>query len=193
MTTGGFLSGYFLAAMPDMDDERFSRSVVYLCSHSPEGAMGFVLNRPHASRFVDLVVQLELVEAVEEERLPRFMFDQPIRYGGPVDPGRGFVLHTGDYAGAATTRIMPGICLTSTLDILRLLSEGQGPRRALIMLGHAGWTGGQLDSEIAANGWLVAPATPELIFEGDIETLYERVLASIGIDLSRFVSDAGHS
>jgi len=193
MSAQGFLRGYFLAAMPDMSDERFFRSVIYICSHSPEGAMGFILNRPHTSRFLDLVVQLELVDSVEEERLPGFVFNQMIRYGGPVEPGRGFVLHSDDYIGATTTRVGEGIGLTSTVDILRLLAQAKGPCHALIALGYAGWTSGQLDREIAANGWLVAPATPELVFNDDIETLYERVLTSIGVDLSRFVSDAGHS
>jgi len=155
--------------------------------------MGFVLNRPHNSSFLDLIVQLDLIEGRQEERLPASLLNQPIRYGGPVEQGRGFVLHSDDYTGVATTKVATGINLTSTLDILRLLSEGKGPRHALIALGYAGWGGGQLDSEIAANGWLVAPAHPDIIFTGNIETLYERVLASIGIDLARFVSEAGHS
>jgi len=193
MGAQGFFGGHFLVAMPDMNDERFSRTVIYLCSHSPEGAMGFVLNRPHVNRFLDLIVQLNLVESAEEELLPGFMFNQPIRYGGPVESGRGFVLHSDDYQGSMTTGVAPGICLTSTMDILRLLAQAQGPRQALIVLGYAGWASGQLETEIAANGWLVVPAVPDLIFDPSLETLYERVLASIGVDLSRFVSDAGHA
>jgi len=193
MDAQGFLSGCFLAAMPDMRDERFSRAVVYICSHSAEGAMGFVLNRPHASSFLDLIVQLELVDGQRSQHLVAPIFHQPVRYGGPVEPERGFVLHSDDYKGPVTTRVAQGVSLTSTIDILRLLSEGQGARHALIALGYAGWGGGQLEGEVAANGWLVAPAEPALIFEGDMNTLYERVLASIGVDLSRFVSEAGHS
>jgi len=193
MSSQGFLSGHFLAAMPDMEDERFYRSVIYICNHSPEGAMGFVLNRPHTSRFLDLVMQLDLVAEGQPQLMSRAVFNRPVHFGGPVEPGRGFVLHSDDYIGPTTTRVSAGVCLTSTIDILRLISTGTGPRHALVALGFAGWTGGQLEAEIAANSWLVAPASPEMIFEGELGTIYERVLASIGVDLSRFVSEAGHS
>jgi len=193
MTSQGFLSGHFLAAMPDMEDERFHRAIIYICSHSPEGAMGFILNRPHANSFFDLVMQLDLVDEAQSPLASRSVLNQILHYGGPVDPGRGFVLHSDDYVGQATTRVSAGVCLTSTLDILRLISTGTGPRHALIALGFAGWMGGQLEAEIAANSWLVAPASPEMVFEGELGTIYERVLASIGVDLSRFVSEAGHS
>jgi len=193
MSNRSFLSGHFLAAMPDMEDERFYRAVIYICNHSPEGAMGFVLNRPHQSSFLDLVIQLDLVAEGQPQLMSGAVFNRPVHFGGPVDPGRGFVLHSDDYIGATTMRVAPGVCLTSTIDILRLISAGEGPHHALVALGFAGWMSGQLEAEIAANSWLVAPAPPQMLFEGDMGTIYERVLASIGVDLARFVSEAGHS
>jgi len=193
MADEGFLGGYFLAAMPTMEDERFYRSVIYICNHSAAGAMGFVLNQPHSNSFLDLITQLDLADGRQPHFVSSPVFNQALRYGGPVEPGRGFVLHSDDYIGPVTTRIAAGVCLTSTIDILRLISAGSGPRHALIALGFAGWGSGQLDSEIAANGWLVVPASLEMIFEEDMSTLYECVLASIGVDLARFVGDAGHS
>lgn len=189
----GYLDDQFLVAMPGMADDRFARTVVYLCAHSSEGAMGIVINQPQDMRFPDLLVQLGVIEQKQEIRLPDSTRDFLVRNGGPVDRGRGFVLHSDDYMVESTMPVSEEVCLTATIDILRAISAGQGPRRALMALGYAGWGAGQLESEIAANGWLTCPATPDLLFAPDIERTYDRALASLGIDLAHFSHTAGHA
>lgn len=196
---GSYLEGQLLVAMPRMTDRRFRRSVIYLCAHSAEGAMGLIINQ-HADHidFPDLLDRLgissEIADGGESPELPDAAISLPVHNGGPVETGRGFVLHTSDYfIDEATMAIRDGVCLTATLDILRAIAAGNGPEQALLALGYAGWSPGQLESEIQANGWLHCPASIDLVFDGDPEAKYLRALASIGIDPSHLVADAGHA
>lgn len=189
----GFLENQFLIAMPGMQDERFERSVVYLCAHSEEGAMGLIINQPQQLLFPDLLVQLDVLKEDEAIRLPEPARSIIIRNGGPVDRSRGFVLHSDDYMVESSLPVAGDVCLTATIDILRAISAGKGPQRALMALGYSGWGAGQLEEEIAQNGWLTCPASPGLLFDADLGNQYDRVLASIGIDLSRLSAQAGHA
>lgn len=191
----GYLDGQVLIAMPTMNDDRFSRTVIYVCAHSSEGAMGIVVNKPapHIS-FPDLLVQLDVITAGEEIRLPEKAGAIQILRGGPVEAGRGFVLHSADFViEDSTLPIQDGICLTATLDILKAIARGDGPERALLALGYAGWAPGQLETEIQANGWLSCPADGSLVFGDDTDAKYERALAKIGIDLGKLSGEAGHA
>jgi putative transcriptional regulator len=194
-TGRGYLDGQMLIAMPSMRDERFTRSVIYVCAHSSEGAMGIVVNQPAANiNFPDLLVQLEVIPATDIIQLPRRAGTVKVLRGGPVETGRGFVLHSADFfIENSTLPIDDGICLTATLDILKAIARGDGPASALLALGYAGWAPGQLETEIQENGWLHCTADPELIFGGDTDTKYERALRKIGIDLGMLSSEAGHA
>jgi putative transcriptional regulator len=191
----GYLDGQMLIAMPSMRDERFTRSLIYICAHSSEGAMGIVVNQPAANiNFPDLLVQLEVIPAADLIQLPRRAGTVKVLKGGPVETGRGFVLHSADFfIENSTLPIDDGICLTATLDILKAIARGDGPASALLALGYAGWAPGQLESEIQENGWLHCSADPELIFGMDIEAKYEKALKKIGIDLGMLSSESGHA
>ena len=189
----GFLDDQFLIAMPGMKDDRFARSVIYVCAHSQEGAMGLIINQTQQMLFPDLLVQLGIMNEQEVIRLPRHTRDFVVRNGGPVDRSRGFVLHSGDYRVESSLSVSHDICLTATVDILRAISAGRGPRQALMALGYSGWGAGQLENEIAQNGWLTCPASAELLFDADLEHKYDRILASIGIDLAHLSMAAGHA
>src|SRR5215216_7999411 len=191
----GYLDGQMLIAMPSMGDERFARSLIYVCAHSCEGAMGIVVNQPAAHiTFPDLLVQLEVVGAPDLIQLPPHAGEVKVLKGGPVETSRGFVLHSADFfIENSTLPIDDGICLTATLDILKAIARGDGPASALLALGYAGWAPGQLETEIQENGWLHCTADPELIFGGDTETKYEKALRKIGIDLGMLSSEAGHA
>lgn len=191
--TGGFLDDQFLIAMPGMKDDRFARAVIYVCAHSDEGAMGLIVNQTQHMLFPDLLVQLGIMDEQEAIRLPAPARDFVVRNGGPVDRSRGFVLHSGDYKVESSLAVSDEVCLTATVDILRAISAGRGPRQALMALGYAGWGAGQLESEIAENGWLTCPATPDLLFDADIDRKYDKALASIGIDLAHLSGAAGHA
>jgi len=191
--TRGFLDGQFLIAMPGMKDDRFARAVIYLCAHSDEGAMGLIINQPQQLQFPDLLVQLGIMDEREIIRLPREARDFAVRNGGPVDRSRGFVLHSGDYKVESSLPVASDICLTATVDILRAISAGRGPRRALMALGYSGWAAGQLEREIADNGWLTCPAQPELLFDADMDRKYDRILAILGIELTHLSLTAGHA
>lgn len=190
-----YLDGQLLVAMPAMADPRFSRSVIYLCAHSADGAMGIIINQhaPHIS-FCELLEQLNITSEDEAIRLPNELRTMAVHVGGPVETGRGFVLHSADYyADDSTLPIDEGVCLTATIDILRAMAKGSGPDRALLALGYAGWAPGQLENEIQSNGWLHCPADAELVFDQDVEQKYNRALSKIGIDPSRLVNDSGHA
>jgi putative transcriptional regulator len=191
----GYLDGQLLIAMPVMDDERFARSVIYLCAHSSEGAMGIIVNRPAGSiDFPQLLVQLDIINKAEQIKLPGSAEDMKVMKGGPVDTGRGFVLHSSDFfIKDATLPIDDGICLTATLDILKAIAAGAGPKHAILALGYAGWAPGQLENEIQHNGWLHCPADPDLIFGDDVDEKYQRALDKIGIDLAMLSNEAGHA
>lgn len=189
----GFLDGHLLIAMPGMYDRNFARTVVYICAHTADGAMGFILNRPQPITFPDILLHLDLIDETDAIMLPTATRDFPILGGGPVDTGRGFVLHSDDYSSGSSIPVSDDICLTATLDVVRAIYEGGGPRRATMLLGYAGWAAGQLEAEIAANGWLNCPATEELIFSRDLDDKYERALALMGVSPAMLSSEAGHA
>jgi len=182
------LTGQLLVAMPQMSDPRFARSVVYLCAHSDEaGAMGLIVNKQLASLTLgELFAQLD----IEPSAVPDL---RPVHFGGPVEAGRGFVLHTADYREEATLHVGGNISVTATLEVLRAIGKNRGPRRSLFALGYAGWAPGQLDAEIQANGWLSVPADDEIVFASDDDGKWNRALAKLGIDLSALSSEAGHA
>lgn len=189
------LDGQMLIAMPGMRDERFSRTVIYMCAHSSDGAMGIVVNQMASNvAFPDLLVQLDIIPEDRKISLPTDVTGVNVLRGGPVETGRGFVLHTSDfYIENSTLPIDEGICLTATLDILKAMASGEGPVNAVLALGYAGWGAGQLENEIQANGWLHCPADPDLIFGSDVETKYERAMRKIGIDPAMLSSEAGRA
>ena len=191
----GYLDGQMLIAMPAMNDERFSRAVIYVCAHSTEGAIGIIVNYPASNiKFPDLLVQLEVIPASERIQLPTRAEEVKVLKGGPVETGRGFVLHSADFfIENSTLPIDEGICLTATLDILKAIARGNGPASAILALGYAGWAPGQLEQEIQQNGWLHCSADPELIFGQDTGAKYEKALRKIGIDLGMLSSEAGHA
>ncbi|MEP4769031.1 MAG: YqgE/AlgH family protein [Roseibium sp.] len=189
------LDGQFLIAMPSMADSRFEHSVIYVCSHSDQGAMGLVVNQVarHLS-LEELLVQLDIVNDESAIRLPTQVKEMAVHKGGPVEVERGFVLHSDDFAlGKSTLNIDNGICLTATLEILRALAQGDGPRQAILALGYAGWEPGQLETEIQSNGWLTAPADPDILFDPDSNSKWHRALGSLGVDPAMLFSEPGHA
>src|SRR2546430_9896765 len=178
----GYLEGQLLVAMPIMTDKRFARSVIYMCAHSEEGAMGLIINQraPHIS-FRELLKQLSISSGKGEDiRVDQHEVD--VHVGGPVETRRGFVLHSSDYhAAESTLSIDEGVSLTATIDILKAMANGKGPDRTILALGYAGWRAGQLESEIAANGWLHCPADLDLLFDRNLEQKYDRAMSRIGI------------
>ncbi|OLP58796.1 hypothetical protein BJF93_17650 [Xaviernesmea oryzae] len=189
----GMLDGQFLIAMPGMFDSNFVRTVIFICAHSKDGAMGFVLNRPQQLTFSDVLMHLEMIDSDQAIRLPAAARDFQIQTGGPVETGRGFVLHSDDYLSESSIPINEDICLTATLDIVRAISRGQGPSKAMMMLGYVGWGPGQLESEIAANGWLTCPADEDLIFDRALLEKYDRALALMGVAPAMLSPIAGHA
>jgi putative transcriptional regulator len=182
------LAGQLLVAMPQMADPRFARSVVYLCAHNGrDGAMGLVINKP-----IDSLTMEELFAHLKLDA-PRVNAPRPVHFGGPVEPGRGFVLHTPDYREDATLIVGDSFAMTATLDILRAIGRSDGPRRSLLALGYAGWAPGQLDAEMQANGWLSVPADADLVFDGDFDAKWRRAIGKLGIDLSMLSTEAGHA
>jgi putative transcriptional regulator len=182
-----YLVGQLLIAMPGMRDPRFAKSVVYMCAHSAEGAMGLVINRIlDALTFGDLLEQLGIASPPTERAIH-------VHFGGPVETGRGFVLHTPDYRQDGTLLVADDVALTATVDILRAIAVGKGPRQHLLALGYAGWGPGQLDGEIRGNGWLHVAADEALVFDRNLDSKWDRAMAKIGID-PRMLSDAaGHA
>ena len=182
------LSGKLLIAMPGMGDPRFERSVVYLCAHSGEGAMGLIVNKPRPElTFSDLLSQLKLDGGPGGR-------DIRVYFGGPVEHGRGFVLHSGDYSrNRSTLRVDGGFGLTSTLDVLEHISRGDGPAQSLLALGYAGWGPGQLEGELARNGWLTCDASPDIVFTGADGSKWGRALKLLGIDPLSLSAAAGRA
>ena len=183
----GYLTGQLLVAMPQMLDERFSTSVIYLCAHTEDGAMGLVVNK--------LLENVDLPDLLKQLDLEPDLKGLGIRvhFGGPVESGRGFVLHSGDYVQDATMVINDHIALTATTDVLRDIAAGDGPQNSFLALGYAGWGPGQLDAEIQANGWLSLEADNSLVFGRDPKTVWQSALAKMGIDISMLSGDAGHA
>ncbi len=182
-----YYTGHLLAAMPQMEDPRFERSVIYLCAHNAEGAMGLVVNRLFdAITFPDLLEQLNIETGPKTEQIR-------VHFGGPVESGRGFVLHTDDYIRDGTLKVRSGFALTATVDILKAIAVGEGPRRSLLALGYSGWGPGQLESEIAANGWLVVPADPTIVFDPELEDKWQRALAATGVSVASLSGVSGRA
>jgi len=183
------LDGQLLIAMPGMNDPRFKKTVIYICSHSNEGAMGIVINRPHKGlKFSELLSQLNIAP---DTNAPRKI---EVLSGGPVEQARGFVLHTKDYfTEGATLKVDPGLSLTATTDVLRALAKGEGPAKALFALGYAGWGAGQLEQELIDNAWITCDSDADLIFDQDHNGKYSAALNKLGIDPGLLSSEAGHA
>lgn len=182
-----FFEGQLLVAMPTMPDPRFERSVIYICAHSEEGAMGIVVNKPLESlSFSELLEQLEIETAQVDERIR-------VHFGGPVEAARGFVLHSADYVHDATMIVDDEFALTATVDVLKALAEGDGPRDSLLALGYAGWAPGQLDDEIQKNGWLTVPADEEIVFRLQNDMKWQSAVARLGVDISNLSAEVGHA
>ncbi|HXA25645.1 MAG TPA: YqgE/AlgH family protein [Acetobacteraceae bacterium] len=185
--SGEFLTGQLLIAMPAMADPRFAQSVIYLCAHTPEGAMGLVLNRPlKRPSFEDLLRQLDVAPLPPARRIR-------LCSGGPVDNARGFVLHTSDWTGEGSLRVDDGLALTASLDVLKAIAEGGGPREGILALGYAGWGPGQLDAEMQQNAWLSVSADETIVFDGDHDTKWRRAFAKLKIDPLLLSGAAGHA
>ncbi len=189
----GFLGGQLLIAMPGMNDKRFIRSVIYICAHSDAGAMGIILNQLHHIDFPELLLHLGIIDSGQKKSLSEPIKQFPVRYGGPVDTSRGFVLHSDDYACEETVFIADKVCFTATIDILKAISCEQGPQHALVALGYAGWKAGQLEAEISTNGWLISSTSPSFLFESDLSCKYDKSLTRMGIDPTYLASEMGHA
>ena len=182
------LNGQLLIAMPGMGDPRFERSVVYMCAHSSEGAMGLIVNKPAQG--------VQMNDLLEQLKIPRSDLDHnmQVHFGGPVEHGRGFVLHSGEYEGAeATMSVDPRFGMTATLDILQDMANGVGPAQKILALGYAGWGPGQLEDEIHSNGWLTCDASPDIVFGADDDGKWTAALNSMGIDPLLLSSAAGRA
>ncbi len=181
------LAGQLLIAMPGMPDPRFEHSVILMCAHSDDGAMGLVINQ-----LVDTLGFAELLDEVglEDVTIRREM---PVHYGGPVESGLGFVLHSADYTQEGTMEVDERLSLTASVDLLREIAEGGGPRKCLLALGYSGWGPGQLENELQNNGWLHVPPDDDLIFDTVIEDKWQAAIAKIGIDLSMLSTDSGRA
>ncbi|MCH7542577.1 MAG: YqgE/AlgH family protein [Proteobacteria bacterium] len=183
----GYLTGQLLIAMPQMTDPRFERTVIYICAHTADGAMGLVVNREiEALTFPDLLKQLSIDAEVIDDKIQ-------VLFGGPVETGRGFVLHSSDYVQNTTMLVDKRVGLTATMEVLKDIASGNGPKLNILALGYAGWGPGQLDAEIHANGWLSVPADDDLVFDPDLDKKWERALAKIGVDFSMLSGQAGHA
>jgi len=181
------LRNHFLIAMPTLADPNFAQTVTYVCEHTAEGALGIIINRP---------LEITLGEVLQHMELPAGesgQVDDTIFLGGPVQPERGFVLHTPAGSWTSSLAITPDIALTTSRDIVAAIGLGEGPKRYLLALGYAGWGPGQLEKEISDNAWLSGPANPDIIFETPTEQRWEAAAALLGIDLHLLTSEAGHA
>jgi putative transcriptional regulator len=184
---GGSLTGQLLIAMPAMNTAHFAQTVIFMCTHTREGAMGIVLNRPLARpSFDDLLEQLDVLPTPPGRRIELFR-------GGPVDSARGLVLHTSDWTGEGSMLVDQQVAVTSSMDVLKALAEGGGPARGLLALGYAGWRPGQLDREMQENAWLSAPSTLDLLFDREHETKWRRAMALLKVDPLLLSGTAGHA
>lgn len=182
------LTGQILIAMPGMPDPRFEYSVIYLCAHSDDGAMGLIVNKPSSDvTFENLIDQLSIENTGNLSEIR-------VHFGGPVELGRGFVLHSPDFRSEMTTlNVDDGFAMTATLDVLESIAQGSGPDKRLIVLGYAGWGPGQLENEIAANGWLLCDASTDLVFDTADGDKWEAALGSLGISPLALSSEGGRA
>jgi len=192
---GENFEGQFLIAMPSVAAGCFARSVILICAHSDDGAMGLIINlQAQDVAFTDLLAQLDIAYDGLEETVPSHIRNRRIHIGGPVSTSRGFILHTPDYfVSSSSVRINNNLCLTSTIDILRAISSDKGPQKSFMALGYSGWAPGQLENEFANNGWLNCPVDCDLVFDDNIDSKYERALSKLGISPSHLSSEAGHA
>jgi putative transcriptional regulator len=186
------LTNQFLIAMPGMADENFAGSVIYLCEHTPKGALGLVINKPIDIKLRSLFEKVEL--SLDREELA----DQPVYFGGPVQSERGFVLHPKTGAAESpysSTLVIPGgeLEMTTSKDVLEAIAQGSGPSKMLVMLGYSGWSAGQLEEELGRNGWLNVDADPAIIFDTPVQERYERAFQLLGIDPHLLSQEAGHA
>lgn len=182
-----YLVGHLLVAMPGMPDPRFAKAVIFVCAHNDEGAMGLVINQPMADfTFPDLLKQLGVSADADTSSIS-------VQFGGPVEQGRGFVLHSPDYVHESTLVVDEEVALTATVDILKAIAQGHGPSHRLLALGYAGWGPGQLDAEILQNGWLSVKADANIVFNEDLPGKWKQALAKLGVDLSLLNENAGHA
>jgi len=182
------LCGKLLVAMPGMGDTRFEKAVIFMCAHTPEGAMGLIVNKParHVN-VTELLRQLKIETTDNRRNIPAY-------FGGPVEHGRGFVLHSADYqSGESTLKVDEQFGMTATLDILEEIANGNGPETAILMLGYSGWGPGQVEDEIVQNGWLTCDATPEIVFAEDNEAKWTAALKTLGIDPQSLSATAGRA
>lgn len=184
--TPGSLRDHFLIAMPGLNDSSFAHSVTYICEHSEQGAMGVVINMATPMLLKEIFEQMALSDQSDQG-------EQIVMSGGPVQPERGFVLHSPDTKWQSTLEISPEISLTASRDIIVALAEGHGPKHSLIALGYAGWGEGQLEAEIAANSWLTVPANKNIIFDTPLERRWAAAAQALGIDVNLIASTAGHA
>lgn len=176
-----------LVSMPFMHEGAFYKSVIYVCAHNETGAMGIVINQPLPEiNFNDLLEQMKLPKS-------QVVVDPVVHFGGPVETGRGFVLHSTDFVRADTVRINDRMGITGTIDILRAIADGRGPDKSIFALGYAGWGPGQLEAEMRANAWLTIPADDDLMFHTDLGQKWEKALARLGIDPLTLSADSGHA
>ena len=182
------LTGKLLIAMPGMGDHRFSNAVIFVCAHSDEGAMGLIVNKPTPEIDMAMLLDQLSIEAADD------LHDEKVRFGGPVETGRGFVLHSPDYSSVVTTlEVDDRFHMTATLDILEEIGRGQGPSQRLMCLGYAGWGPGQLEQEFAENGWLACDATEELVFATPDSQKWRAALSSMGVEAVSLSSEGGRA
>lgn len=191
MAKQGYLNGQLLLAMPGMTDPRFEGAVIYICTHSEEGAMGLVINRLCDNiDFPDLLNQLN-IDCSEKTKSDIVLSNITLHEGGPVESGRGFILHSADYVQETTLVISETIALTATIDILTAIACDDGPQDYLIALGFCGWSRDQLENEMLRNSWLSIEADDELVFRTELELKLPRALAKLGVDISMLSSQFG--
>ena len=186
-----YLTGKLLLAMPSMGDPRFHKAVIFMCSHDENGAMGLVINNhAHTLKFENLLEQLGIMSDIT---LDPQAAEVPVMLGGPVETGRGFLLHGKEFDHAETIAVNEGFAVTATLDALKTVAQGKVPDDMLFILGYAGWEAGQLDEEIQQNAWLVADPNPELVFENKNDEKWQNAVSALGFDPAMLSSDAGHA
>lgn len=187
-TNDGFLLGKLLVALPGMPDPRFEKSVILMCAHSDQGAMGIIVNKPFEGlSFRELVERLDVKVTADTP-------DPPILFGGPVGTGQGFVLHSSEFGnGEATMPVTSEISLTATIEILRAIAEGRGPQKSLFALGYAGWGPGQIENELMSNGWIPCDVQKDILFDLDCALKWQAALGSIGADISGLSAEAGRA
>ncbi len=182
-----YLEGELLIATPQIQYSCFEKSVIYVCSHSNDGAMGLIINRGIKDvNFPEFLKQFDITSTIPDIKMP-------MHFGGPVEPARGFILHTKDYKQSATVEMQGDISLTSSVEILRDIAEGKGPKRSLLILGYAGWGPGQLEEEIARNSWITAPTSSDVIFGLDNSIKWQKAGRILGIDPIKISIDIGHA